>query len=98
MKFPRPTQTWKSACFLASQRGDFLKNSGILQLKKIGAFFGCFMHGPVRLWLARGTDLKASNRTVVFTINRAKLDCGDIGAHHAFGWGILLAVKVYNLV
>lgn len=60
--------------------------------------WGCFVSGPVRSWLAGGIGLKASNRTVVFTINRAKFDCGDIGAHHAFGWGIFLDGKVYNLI
>ena len=28
--------TWKSECFLAPERGDFSKNSGILQLAKMG--------------------------------------------------------------
>jgi len=48
--------------------------------------------------LVGGAGPKASNKTVVFTINRAKFDCGDIGARHAFGWGIFLDGKVDNLV
>ena len=50
--------------------------------QKWGHFGGICVRLKV-LWLAGGTGLKASNRTVVFTINRAKFDCGDIGAHHA---------------
>jgi hypothetical protein len=34
----RQTVTWKSGCFSAPERGDFLKNSGILQFTKIGLF------------------------------------------------------------
>jgi len=34
--------TWKSGCFPAPERGDFLKNSGILQLAKMRLFFPCF--------------------------------------------------------
>jgi hypothetical protein len=29
---------WKSGCFSAFERGDILKNSAILQLKKMGPF------------------------------------------------------------
>jgi len=32
VKFPRPTQPWKSGCFSAPEWGDSSKNSGILQL------------------------------------------------------------------
>jgi len=32
--------TWKSGCFSAPERGGFLKNSGILQLEKMGPFWG----------------------------------------------------------
>jgi hypothetical protein len=31
----RQAVTWKSGCFSASERGDFLKDSGILQLSLI---------------------------------------------------------------
>ena len=40
MKFPRPTQPRTSGCFPVHERGDFSKNSGILQLNKIGPFWG----------------------------------------------------------
>ena len=29
--------TWKSGCFTAPERGEFLKNSGVLQIVKNGA-------------------------------------------------------------
>ncbi len=35
--------------FSALERGDFLKNSGILQFMKMGPFEGCFVRGLVRL-------------------------------------------------
>ena len=40
--------TWKSECFPAPERGDFSKNSGILQLAKMGPFWGdsCMHTGP----------------------------------------------------
>ena len=96
--FWRHNVTWKLWDFLAPEGGDFSENSGILQFKQIWPFLGCLVHGLVRFWVAGGTDLKAFNRTVVITINRAKFDCGDIGAHHAFGWEIFLDGKVDNLV
>ena len=40
MKFPRPTHPWKTECFPAPERGEFSKNSGILQLVKMGSFWG----------------------------------------------------------
>jgi len=36
----RQEVTGKMWCFLASERGDFLRNSGILQLAKMGYFGG----------------------------------------------------------
>jgi len=56
------------------------------------------VRSSVRFWLAGGTNLRAFHRTVVFPINRARFDCGDIGAHHTFDWGISLDGKVDNLV
>jgi len=32
VKFPRSTCPWKSGCFPAPERGDFSKNSDVLQL------------------------------------------------------------------
>ena len=40
--FWRQRVTRKSGFFPAYERGDFLKNSGILQHKKIGPFWGMF--------------------------------------------------------
>ncbi len=39
--------TWKSGCFPAFERGDFLNNSGILQLAKLGLFrvASCWLTG-----------------------------------------------------
>ncbi|TET71402.1 MAG: hypothetical protein E3J56_06670 [Candidatus Aminicenantes bacterium] len=40
--------TWKSECFSAFGRGDFSKSCGILQLRKMGLFWGhlCTLSGP----------------------------------------------------
>jgi len=40
--------TRKLGCFLASERDDFWKNSGILQLRKMGLFWGhlCTLSEP----------------------------------------------------
>ena len=75
MKFPRPTQPWKSGRFPVSGRGDFSKNSGILQLTKMGPFWGepCtvqyasgWLVGLVRkvlihLWPSRSTELMVND-------------------------------------
>jgi hypothetical protein len=39
--------TWKSGCFLAPERDDFSKNSGIFNLRKRG-HFGVSVRGSVR--------------------------------------------------
>ena len=48
--------TWKSGCFLAPERGDFWRNSGILQLVKIWAFLE-LLGAVLALWLAGRTGL-----------------------------------------
>jgi len=39
--------TWKSGCFSAPERGGFLKISGILQLIKMGPFWGSFVRSSI---------------------------------------------------
>jgi len=51
--------TWKSGCFSASERGDFLKNYGILQNVKIGLFLGDIFLQLGALLLAGRIDPKS---------------------------------------
>ena len=44
--------------FFGSERGDFSKNSGILQLTKMGPFWES-VQGSLRFWLAGRIGLRA---------------------------------------
>jgi hypothetical protein len=46
--FWRHDVTWKSGCFLAPERGVFLKNSGVLQQAKMRPFCGVLRARPIR--------------------------------------------------
>jgi len=48
VSFWRHNVTWKTERFLAPERGGFWKNSGILQLRKMGLFWGhlCTLSEP----------------------------------------------------
>jgi len=61
----RHNVTWKSGCFSAPERGNFLKNSGVLELTKMGPFWECFVHGSACFWLSGGTGQKAPDDLIL---------------------------------
>ncbi len=53
--------TWKSGCFSVPERGDFSKNSGILQLMKMGPFFKVSCVQSFAIWLVIRTGPRNSD-------------------------------------
>ena len=68
--------TWKSGCFPAPERGDCSKNSGILQIVKMGPFLSRIAHGQVHFWLVGGagpgsySDRASGERNVIFRVSK----------------------------